>query len=578
MRHALALAAAIAPFALGCEASFPLTDPAAPVAAVEAPSGPLVVKAPAADAAMLATVDAGVLRGEAEGGTLAFRGIPFAAPPVGPLRFRAPTPAKPWTDVREAKTFGPACPQRHRDGGLSQSEDCLTLNVWKPAAKTGPLPVLVFIHGGSNVSGSSSAQRDGHPIYDGARMAELGQAVVVTVNYRLGVLGFLAHKGLADSHGASGNWAHLDQIAALEWVQKNIRAFGGDPTRVVIFGQSSGGKSVCTLVASPLAKGLFSGAIIQSGRCIGHDAALTREAAEASGAGAAAELGCGGKSPEETAACLRALPPEKVVDGIKDNLVNGVPRWEPNIDGELLKDTQEHVFAAGAHNHVALMIGSTSEEMASLFGAQNLPVPTDQATYLADLKSHFGDANAPKIAARYPLKKDETPQKTLEGVLTDAAFVCKTRWLAKLAAAHQKEPVRRYLFTHAFSGKAHAKGAAHTHDLYFLFRSTSFQFEFWQPDAKEAALSDAMIGYWSRFAATGDPNGGGAPAWPALGPGAEPTLVLDDEITLDAQARYRHLQLLGGPRRRPRRQTEGRAAARQLTQRGPTLSACRRAS
>jgi para-nitrobenzyl esterase len=538
MRHAIALAAALAPLSLGCEASFPLTDPAAPVAAAAAPSsGPLAVKAPPADAAFLATVDSGVLQGEAEGETLAFRGVPFAAPPIGPLRFHAPAAVTPWSGVREAKTFGSVCPQRHRDGGLPQSEDCLTLNVWRPAASDGPLPVLVFIHGGSNVSGSSAARRDGHPLYDGARMAQIGHAVVVTLNYRLGVLGFLAHKGFADSHGASGNWAHFDQIAALEWVKKNIHAFGGDPARVVVFGQSSGAKNVCTLVASPLAKGLFSGAIIQSGRCVGPDAALTREAAEASGAGAAAELGCGGKSPEETAVCLRALPPEKIVDGIKDNMVKGITRWEPNIDGELLNDTQQNVIAAGAHNHVPLIIGSTSEEMASLFHAQHLPVPTDEATYLADLKTYFGDASAPRIAARYPLKKDETPQKTLEGVLTDATGTCTTRWLAKLAAAHQTEPVRRYLFAHAFSGRAHAQGAAHTHDLYFLFRSTMFQFEFWQPDAKEAALSDAMIGYWARFAATGDPNGGGAPAWPAFGPGVEPTLVLDDVITVDPHAR-----------------------------------------
>jgi para-nitrobenzyl esterase len=383
------------------------------------------------------TVADGTVVGEIDGATRRFLGIPFAAPPMGELRWRPPEPPAPWDTPLDATEFSSACPQI---GSLtspedSTEEDCLYLNVWAPEpAPAAPLPVMVWFHGGSNVTGSTA---DTIPFvepptlfYNGRGLVEEAGVVVVTANYRLGVMGFFAHQAISAQNpsSTSGNQGLLDQRMALQWVRDNIEAFGGDPDNVTIFGESAGAFDVCFHVASPGSRGLFHRAISESGGCT--TALPTRQVAEAQADVFAAAMGCGDAA--DVAACLRSvsvsdLLTEAPVDGAQEELPGGdlyeggTPRWDfgPIVDGSVLPEQPRALFAAGNVADVPYLLGSNSDE-GTLFHVLQIPVSTDEE-YLAALERRFGAPLAAQVAAEYPSSAYDSPQAALERVTGDAA-------------------------------------------------------------------------------------------------------------------------------------------------------------
>jgi para-nitrobenzyl esterase len=417
------------------------------------------------------------------------------------------------------------CPQLDANMSFVGSEDCLTLNVWTPsAAPAQPLPVLVFLHGGGNTQGSSSATSNGVYLYDGEHVAEKGDVVVVTLNYRLGVLGFFAHTSL-DAESAdqvSGNYGILDQIAALGWVKRNISAFGGDPARVLVFGESAGAVDTCVQVASPLSAGLFSAALMESGGC----GAPTLAQTETQDQPLVQMAGCDPSG--DVTSCLRALPAEDLVTRLPgvvsvSGLDKGV-KYGPNVDGHVLVDTPLKTLLAGKHNRVPFIVGSNADET-----SRYVPAVPDATTYASLVHQEFGAALGDQILARYPASAFPSPRAAFVAVTTDARFVCPARTIARAARGAQAEPVRRYFFSHALDSTA-AKSYGAWHGLELLWVFQHLDVAGYVPSAAEVGLSDAMIGYWSRFAAAGDPDGPGAIAWPAYDAATDATLELDDTI------------------------------------------------
>lgn len=459
----------------------------------------------------IVTTTRGDVRGTRDGDVRAWLGVPYAAPPVGDLRFRVPQPMPAWEGVRDARSWASSCIEITTAGTLiGGSEDCLYLNVWAPADAE-HLPVLFFIHGGFNLSGSASHILAGERIYDGTYIAAHGPAVVVTINYRLGALGFFTHEG------APGNFAHHDQLAALQWVHDNIAAFGGDPARVMVFGESAGGAATCTLFASPRAKGLLAAALVESAACFARDneapAELTRTLVAA--------VGCA--TAPDVLACVRAVPADRIATAASIDLATDFARWGAIVDGDIVPEPPAAAIAAGRHNRVPLIIGSTSNEYSTLVrNFQRAPITTE-AEYreaVARFFPNFVDV----VLARYPITT--SPQQTLITLLGDAFMTCPTRRAARAASAFGS--VRRYLFDHTYeSGSYAALGAGHAMDLPFEFHNLDLAG--FTPSPGELALSDAIIGYWVRFAATGDPNGAST-EWPAYD-ASDPTIVLDNVVT-----------------------------------------------
>lgn len=470
--------------------------------------------------------DAGAVRGVQDGGAVAFKGIPYAAAPVGPLRWQPPQEAPCWDGVREAAAFGPACLQLSEQGTVQGEEDCLTLNVWTP--NHGPdeagMPVLVFIHGGGNAQGTAS-----QPVYDGRRLAEQF-AVVVTLEYRLGPLGFLALPQFAAERpeGAAGNDGILDQIAALRWVQRNIAAFGGDPARVMVFGESAGAVDTCVLLASPLAAGLFSRAAMESGACLGPAAMRANHTGErfltASPCADAADV----------PACLRALPAEDVLRILPASVSvvsAGANGYGPVVDGHLLTASPLETIRAGRHNAVPFLIGSNADETGQATG----PVPSAEA-YRAAVSTILGPALAARVLAMYPVADYSSPRAAFVAATSDARFTCPTRTSTRAVAANQSLPVFRYFFTQRLRGAGAALGSFHGLELAFVF-GTLGQGGAFTPNESEQALIAAMQGYWVRFAAAGDPNGGDTAPWPAYEPTTDPYLELGPTIAAGAGVR-----------------------------------------
>jgi para-nitrobenzyl esterase len=487
------------------------------VLAACAPRPPPITNAPPA-APELVRVETGLVRGHAAGATYAWKGIPYAAPPLGELRWRPPQRAAAWPGVRDATGFGAPCMQAgtSSDPGATAmgSEDCLTLNVWRPAASAGPLPVMVFVHGGYFTWGTSSYRKQGVDLYDGAHLATAADVVVVTLNYRIGPFGFLAHPALAaeDPHHTTGDYGLLDQIAALGWVQRNIAAFGGDPRNVTLFGQSAGAISSAALYASPLARGLFERVILHSGN--GH--AMPLASAERTGAALAQRLDCA------TLACLRTRSASAIATAVPESFAPGGIKYGPVVDGYVLTASPLELAERGEQAHVPLLVASTADEFSTM--VQNyldgpLGTPDDYARQLA---RRFGPALAPRLLAQYPASAYPTPLAAYTAVWTDAAFACGSDWLADAAAAHQREPVYRFVYAHTYAHGPLAKlGAGHGLDLYLVFRNTPVYLPL---DASERALSDQLIAVWSRFAHTGDPG------WPARTPTGGEQTVLDTRI------------------------------------------------
>jgi para-nitrobenzyl esterase len=465
-----------------------------------------------ADALEVVVADGGPVRGMTTEDGLAFLGIPYAAPPVGNLRWQPPQPPQDWTGVLDASEFGSSCPQNPGPFGLaSTNEDCLYLNVYTPPA-TPPvhlqnLPVMVWLHPGAFQVGDGAAQVPTDILDRGV--------VVVTLNYRLGVLGWLAHPGLtAESPDAtSGNYGLQDQQAALRWVQRNIDRFGGNPNNVTIFGESAGGVSVHAHMISPQSAGLFHRGIIQSGAYAMTFPTLA--AAEAQGTAFATQVGC---APADVA-CLRALPAATILQN-----QNPLPSaFVPRKDGELLPLSPTEAFASGAFHHVPVIEGSTHDEfslfVATTFFFRNPPLPAG-LTYEQRIAILLGvpAAVAPIIAAQYPLASYASQFEALSAIGTDSAFACNSLLAMSLLAP--QVPTWGYEFDdpNAPMGAlpqvpGFSYGAYHGSELQYLFDTRRTQPA---PDLDPAQqqLADAMQSYWTEFATTGNPNSSDAPAWP----------------------------------------------------------------
>ena len=471
----------------------------------------LPIAAAAQDA--VATPPAGALQGSIDGGLRVFKGVPYAAAPVGANRWKPPQPAPRWEGVRPATGFGPACIQPTRgqpnlysvDLGPT-SEDCLTLNVWAPA-KAEKTPVLVWIHGGALVSGSSK-----EPLYDGARLAGRG-VVVVSINYRLGVFGYLAHPELSAESikGVSGNYGLLDQIEALKWVQANIAAFGGDPANVTIAGESAGGLSVMYLMASPLAKGLFAKAIAQSAYMI--STPELKRAAHGAPAAEQAGLALGAALKAPSIADLRGLPAQALSDA------SAKVGFSPfgAVDGLVLPAQLIEVFDKGRQANVPILAGFNSGEIRSLLILAP-PEPASPAAYEATIRERYGDL-ADDFLRLYP-KSDM--RESILATSRDALY----GWTAERLARSQTalgQASYLYLFDHGYPAMdALGLHAFHASELPYVFGNRDRTPPLWPRLPKtsdEAALSDAMVDYWTSFARDGRPAAAKAPAWPAYTPG-----------------------------------------------------------
>ncbi len=441
----------------------------------------------------------GTVRGAAEKDLTVYRGIPFAAPPIGDLRWRPPQPAANWEGVREATTFAPDPYQG--DGKGNVSEDCLYLNVWTPAKSAdAALPVLVWIYGGGFSFGSTST-----PTHNGEHLARKG-VVLVSINYRVGPLGFLAHPELSaeSPHHLSGNYGLQDQIAGLKWVQKNIAAFGGDPHKVTIFGESAGGISVSMLCASPAAKGLFRGAISQSGGSFGPPRPTTypgenmKTLAQAERAGVAFAESAGATSIAE----FRNMTPDKFPPGFGSGAA-----W-PIIDGWVIPDDQYRLYEAGNYNDVDILVGYNSDEGLS-FSREKTP-----AEFIANVQKRYGPF-AENLLKAYPVGGDSVP-KTARDLIRDAAFGWHTWAWARLQSRTGKSRVFYYYFDQhpdRPAGSPEADhGTPHGVDVPYVFQTLN------RNDAKvtpsDLEISDALASYWTNFAEHGDPNGEGVPRWP----------------------------------------------------------------
>lgn len=486
----------------------------------------LAVMAAAADPIR---VSGGLVSGttaKAERAVRIYKGIPFAAPPVGPRRWQPPQPVVPWEGVRECTEYGPWCPQPKSvigaPGGARQSEDCLYLNLWTPAPDAGAkLPVMVWIHGGGCTTGSG-----GSPLYEGTHLASQG-VVVVTLNYRLGPFGYLAHPLLSreSPQGVSGNYGMLDQIAALQWVQANIAAFGGDPGCVTVFGESAGALSICRLMISPLAEGLFHRAIAQSGGAQGRNRHLREhrnhlEPMETIGERLARQLGCD-QAPDPLAA-LRAVSAADLLAAANpaQGLYGEGTKFGPIIDGWAIPDDPDRLFAAGRQHAVPFMAGTTADE-GTLFAFQ-API-RHAAGYESAVRSLFG-ADAGEVLRRFPCPDDASVKKAFADLTTVTSFVAPARFLVKSVAAAQGKAYL-YHFTHEPPGaKRLGLGATHGAEIAYVFGNLR---RLHGPVDRQ--VSETMGAAWVRFAKTGDPNGPGLPAWPAYTTAADPHLEFGDE-------------------------------------------------
>ncbi len=480
-------------------------------------------------------VTGGAIRGAAaarNADVVAFKGIPYAAPPVGDLRWRPPAPARGWQGVRDASASGPICIQ---NGGqdVPQDEDCLLLNVWAPRETGEPRPVLFWIHGGGYTGGSGSTA-----IYDGTQLAADG-AVVVTINYRLNVFGFFAHPALSaeSPHGASGNYGLLDMVAALEWVRDNIAAFGGDPGRVTIFGESAGGGAVMSVMLVPHAGGLFHGAIAQSNWINGWDRQL--EAAEAQGVRVAAALGIAGDTGDPLAA-MRAAGAADVLAA--SNADAGSPFmqtgnvWAPNVDGWVVPDDPLAMYRAGRQHAVPLITGLNGNEGSLMTRGMDIP---DAAAFEAYVRSVY-PALADDMLAHYDAASPAAAQAAVDKVVHDLFFAGPVRAHAEAQAA-AGAPTWLYHFTHVPpTAWGAALGSHHAAELVYVFGTLTRRDEGGERPLgltpvgdytdTDTALSATMRAYWVQFAATGDPNREGLPPWPAFDAETDRHLELSSAI------------------------------------------------
>jgi para-nitrobenzyl esterase len=467
------------------------------------------------------TLPEGTLEGSDSAGIISFKGIPYAAPPVGPLRWQAPRPLKPWQGVRSATAFGPRAMQNFVFHDMifrsPMSEDCLYLNVWTPDnAKGRYLPVLVYFYGGGFVAGDGS-----EPRYDGESMARQG-IVSVTVNYRLGVFGFLALPALAreSSHRAAGNYGLLDQHAALQWVHDHIAAFGGDPSKVTIAGESAGSMSVSAQMASPLSRGLFRGVIGESGAVMGNLSPQPLARSEAAGERFMSLAGAG------SLAALRTMSADSL---LALTLRKDCPRFSPTVDGYFLPRSPEAIFMAGAQMDVPLLAGTNSAEQdyRGILGDQD-PTPEN---YRAAVEKLYGE-RAAEVLKAFPGATEEVVIRSATALAADRFIAYATwKWM-HLQATNGKRPVYRYIFSRILPpltgspGGRKAVGAPHAGEIpYALGNLGLIDTRDWTAGDRET--SRAMQAYFVNFIRTGNPNGDGLPAWPRLNPRRPAVMILD---------------------------------------------------
>jgi len=482
---------------------------------------------PSVAAAPEVKVHQGMLQGVAlSDGVSAFLNVPFATPPIGSLRWKPPQPAVPWSGVRQAVKYGEACTQDPKgygslfaDGG---SEDCLNLNIWTPALKPrARAPIMVYVHGGGFTGGAGTI-----PSFDGTALAHKG-VVVVTINYRLGVFGFLAHPELTreSPNRTSGNYGLADQLAALHWVKENIRAFGGDPSHITIFGQSAGAISVTDLMTSPLSHGLFQGAIAESGTPLLSGAGMQLAQAERQGSAFADAQGAA------SIAQLRAMPAADLQKRWADFAVAWAGRSWPIADGWILPKSPAEVFAAHGEMAIPLMIGNNAREG---FG------PPKDADLPGRLQSTFGDS-ASRAAAFYD--KSAPPDPVMGGAAdmfaTDTTFRCPAV-VIQTWHARQGSVVYAYQFDETLPGKEEI-GAQHSDEVSFVFGTLGMiarmtgRGDLPPPMVR---LEDAMVDYWANFAKSGNPNGAGMPEWPRFTT-ADSAYVHLNDIGIRADTRLR---------------------------------------
>ena len=462
-------------------------------------------------------VDGGLVTGTSAEGIRRYKGIPFAAPPTGDLRWKPPQPVRPWADTRNGEAVGPACPQVPRspnsvskDPRERQSEDCLYLNVWTGANAGERRPVMVWYHGGGWRRGSGTNLSP-----TGAPLAKKG-VVLVTVNYRLGALGYLAHPELtAESpNHASGNYGFLDQIAALEWVQENIAAFGGDPDNVTIFGQSAGSWTISMLMASPLAEGLFHRAIGESGGRFGPQPFL---AEDRGGIVSAEEVGRAfvKAAGVDSISALRAVPVDKLL------LVPDF-RTEEIVDGLALPEEVRTIFATRTHNDVPILVGSTANESATT------DVPTTLKAYRERVESQYGGF-IKEFDAAYPVESESDIRKALRDVAGQARFNLQMCTWARMTTAAGRSKAFLYYFSHVPPHpRSNELGAFHTAEIPYVFDDLAQNT--WPYHEYDSRLATLMSSYWVNFAKTGNPNGHGLPEWAPYDLANEPYLEFGDEV------------------------------------------------
>lgn len=478
-------------------------------------------------------VTGGSVQGVAAGNIVSFKGIPFAAPPIADQRWRAPQPPKSWSGVKKADTFGPGCVQDPSMAVMfgappKVSEDCLYLNVWTPARSANErLPVMVWIYGGAFATGMTSI-----PLYDGTHLAQKG-VVLVSIAYRVGPFGFLALPQLSREGKGSGNYGLLDIIAGLQWVKKNIEAFGGDPGKVTLFGESAGGIAVSMLCASPLAKGLFERAISESGGYFqppkfaseGGQNGLPLKLAEKQGQEFLKGLGT------EDVNAARTLSGSLVQREAGPALA---ARFWPVYDGYVLPGDQYQLYEQNRFSDTPILIGTNSDEGA-LFAQPGVTM----ATYEAQVRDGY-DIKANAIFAAYPSRTDAEAATSSKNLFRDTAFAWPTWAWARLQSRVGKSPVYMYYFDHRTP--AMPDGATHGAEMAYVFGNLDTRLG--PPAANEVALSDRISTYWVNFARSGDPNGPGLPQWPAFTELNQQVLYIDGTFSAKPVPNMVELQAL----------------------------------
>ena len=462
-------------------------------------------------------IQSGKIQGQLNGAVLEFLGIPFAQPPVDSLRWKAPVFSHHWEGTLNTTEYAPVCPQKRFEQGettaiIDGEEDCLYLNVWTPNLDNELLPVMVFIHGGGNQQGGASQKVGGAYLYEGKNLAERGKVVVVTIQYRLGPLGFLVHPGLEteNENGVSGNFAILDQILALEWVQNNILAFGGNPDNVTIFGESAGGLDIGCLLVSPLAEGLFHRAIIQSAVPVIDEYLKAKNA----GIDFVNHYVSSGTDTEKIAK-MRIIPADSLINDLESPLQGGIvqSKWHPVLDKHVFNELPIIQVQTGNYNKVPVMIGSNADEM-NLSAPQTVTPGMVNALVLLYIPAPY---RSDVLELYPPGTTNEQARKAYVGILSDLQFTSPVRRMAQCLSRNQVEPVWNYYFTYKHvQPQITNLGTYHGMELPYVFNT-------WENSIyggnlfntpQDDSLQNLFLNYWVNFAKSGNPNGTNLEEWP----------------------------------------------------------------